>query len=468
MKRLLPLALLLLFLCIAGWFLDGTRTVTFKVDTPIQVTSTGEAYQNDKRVGFLKLGKDQQLIIPIVTPDISTNPVSTTFNVTFPTQTSASTTAHFISIQGLDEMTASWLSPQTLQVSVYGISPESYTQLVIEAPNGTFDPTLVNRLFNFLLSVSLIYWILAGVFLAAITLALCLWRTQSERWPNVSREITLPPPGVSLLDMAVLHHGSITATDIVALLYDLADRGYIQLIAHFEEEVSFLRTTKNDGLTSGERNFLLVLFPQENLHTQLSHIIRSLDRELFSAVVGQLYIDLYNSFTERNYFRENPRQLHIQYKTIAIFMQLAGIITVLMASFFFFHTVPGLIFIGLGIYTAGAIFFTFTYHFRPFSALGKQIVHECASFKAYLTNPKPIEFDGTAGLLFYQYLPIATALHCINQWQQRFSTSRMYIPDWYFNQEESLPVTETFVDETRKHAEFLAEAMVAVKDPNVD
>jgi len=469
MKRLISLVLLFLFVFLAiWWFISGVYTTAFDVNKTVQVGITGEAYQNGSRVGLLALGTYQELSLPLVTPETSTQPVTTNFTITFAQPIPSTVETHFVSIESTSNMATVWVNPQRLLVSLYGVSPESYTQLVIQVPNGTFTPTLVNRFYNFLLLIPLINWFLLGSILMVGMAAFCLWRIRSERWPSVNRESATPPQGVTLLDMAVLHHGSITATDIVALLYDLANRGYVQLVAHFDEEVSFLRTTKQDGLTSGERNFLLVLFPQENSHTQLNHIIHTLDHELFSAVVGQLYIDLYNTFTERKYFRENPRQLHIHYKTLAIIFQLAGIGILIMGAFFFFHTLPGLIFVGLGLYLAGVIFFSFTYRFRPFSALGKQIVHECACFRAYLTNSKPIEYEGTAGFLFYENLAFATTLHCLKPWHERFSTSRMYIPDWYFNQEEATLVSDAFIEETKMHAEYLAGAMVAVKDPNVD
>ncbi len=280
----------------------------------------------------------------------------------------------------------------------------------------------------------------------------------------------MPPGDLHPLELAILHHGALTPVDLAAFLYNLVERGYVQLINHGEDEgVLFLKTSKEDGLAQYERNFLLLLFPDGTEPVRLQSVIQGLNQELFSAVVSQLYVDIYDGFSRRGFFNETPRAVHLRYKTVGILVQTTGLAIALFAFLFLMGPLPGTIIVGGALYLVGYVVYYVGYRIVPLSRLGKELVSQSAEFRSFLTNPAALPWAAVNSNLFFQYAPYALALGCAQGWLQRFREhTRWEIPDWYTDLENQLVHPDVFVNQIDAIGAAIGLAMQSVKDPNVD
>jgi uncharacterized protein (TIGR04222 family) len=376
-----------------------------------------------------------------------------------------------LSLEGQGPFTITWQAPSSAVVLIEDALRDGLPTLQIRGPIEKLPGMAQDGLIQSLSQTSTaVLQSIAGLMLLA-TAGYVVIKRRSSRWKAVPVDQALPvPPGdLRPTELALLHHSTLTATDLTALLLDLADRGYLMIISHANGEIGLYRTKYDHQLTGYERAFLLVLFPDEHVPASLELIRERLNQDLFSAVVSQLYIELYDSLMARGFFSETPRIAHLRYKTWGIVIQAYGIMMSLLVAFWLSDSFAGMLAITAAWYVCGLLVYRAGSRHVPLSRLGRELVKKTQQFVAYLASPGQFKVRDVQPELFFRYSSYAIVVSMENQWAQRFSRfDHWSIPDWYSSELGDIIRPEDFIEQVTTIAEQFARVIEEVRDPNVD
>lgn len=473
MRKGLIVTWILLGLMVAFSFLAVWQSHKFESVNPeknLTVDENGFVFQDEGLVGrFKPEGNSMNLKLVLAEPKDQESIINSIITVKFPGELAYSALQpRLVSIQGKEPFQLAWISPQDLRITMVGTLPDGYPTLIITAPDKYFQIPWYLCLIDFVIGWSL-YVVLAISFVILGVLYLVMRHLSRPISWKGEQELSSAPRDLKPLELALLHHGQIRPIDLAAMLYDLAQRGYLQIVVHANGEPVFLRTSKEEGLLSYERFFLLLLFPDGSFPMTIREIMERVNKELFSSVVGQLYVEIYDGFSREGYFRDNPRQVHLRYKTAAIITQITGVIFSLFGFFMLRQIWLGSIAVGFTLYLAGFIVFYYGYKIVPLSKSGLILLKEEANFRLYLTESKPLNWAKTDSSLFYKLVPQAIVLDGINEWLARFREhTAWFVPDWYENLEAQTVTPEDFVQGVTAVGEYLGSEFAKMVDPNID
>lgn len=432
----------------------------------------GQLVQGEHLVGLAEGSGDGEMVaIPLARPG-GEAVVTGSLEVAFPAPAEGLVQVIPSSIEGSDVITVTWVTENKLRITLLEALSEGYPTVLIRLPKDFVTPSFFVGSVAYLHSLPITQWLMGCVIFLVVVFSFAYLRTRPVTFTGKGEEIPQPPGDLRPIELALLHHGVVRPSDMAALFYSLAERGYLEIIDHGDEteEVLFLRSRGDDGLTTYEKNFLLMLFTQGMKPIRLSQVLASLNQELFSAVAGQLYVEVYDSFAARGFFRDTPRAIHLRYKTTGIVLQSVALVLALVVLFGVIQTFPALLVIAGTLYVAGALTFRIGYRVIPLSRLGWQLVRKATAFVRYLRSPEPFVWGvGPDSDTFYRYIPFALVAEEVPAWYARFRNyKRWEIPGWYTDIDDLVVTPEKFVSQVGVVATVLAEAVSEVKDPNVD
>jgi hypothetical protein len=435
---------------------------------PVTVTPSGQLLQGNALVGqFIPQNGVASAELPVPVND-SVDFSDTYVQVNVDTRLDAAQiTMTPVSIQGTADMQVVRTGSSEIDASLPGLLADGHTILQFRAPVGIFNYPLGVRIVALLLGLTPLEWEAAS---GAIVLLALLYYVLSS-FParvHVSASETDSVGDISPLEIAILLRSQLHSEDIAAVLFSLAQRGLFQIIRH-DDEILLLRPRESVPVSTSEGLLVNLVAPQPGAPNSLRQVLLEIDRELFSAVVGMLYVEVYDRFTERGYVLTNPRYLHLRFKTTGIFLQLAAVIGSLLAFFLLGSTLPYLVLPTAALYVIGSSVSRSGYHQLYLTAQGVAARDRLLSFSRYLANPQPFtQEQGGGGERLYRLLPYALVLGVAERWMARFRQVRCGIPSWFETVNESIYSPELFALGVEKMARSLAVALVRVKDPNVD
>ncbi|CAN5124094.1 hypothetical protein BH11PAT4_BH11PAT4_0630 [soil metagenome] len=444
--------------------LDGERVV---------IQSDGQLTQGGTFVGLARGsgGQGALAVLPLVGVSDEAQ-VTGSLEVTFPKKAREVVQVSPSSIEGSDVVSINWVGDSLLRVTTIGALAEGHPSIIIGFPEGYLQPGFVAGILQDLENFPILYWLLICVAILLLVFGFAYVRTRPINFTQKGESLPNPPGDLRPIELALLHHGVLRPTDLAALFYNLAERGYLEIIDHGDEtdEVLFLRSKQDEGLTIYERNFLLLLFTKGMKPIRFSEVLKELNEELFSAVVSQLYVEVYDSFAARGFFRDSPRAIHLRYKTCGIILQSIAVFLAFLVLFGVIKTFPALLVLSGTLYVAGALTFRIGYRVVPFSRLGWELASKAAGFVRYLRDSQPFVWGvGPDSEIFYRYVPFSLVAAEVAPWYARFSNyKRWAIPDWYTDIDDILVTPERFVAQVGVVAQILGEALSNVRDPNVD
>jgi hypothetical protein len=341
---------------------------------------------------------------------------------------------------------------------------EGRPYLRMTAEEGYFELPLIRRVNAAARDLSAPAAIALSSVLLIIVIALLRLATRKPGSP--SNEFRTNSAGLSSVQLAVLDHGSVTSVDFSAFLLELAQKGAFDVIDQ-DGYVVFLRRRLPVDLTPYERGMLQVLFPDEGVKIDLHSMIAELDEELFSAAVSNLYVEVYNSFNDRNFFQENPRFTHLRFKLLAILMQFCGLIIVCGEVLVGLGSLTPVVFgFGLALYISGIVLFWYSPQLIQLSAEGRIVFQGAQAFRNFLCGAGGRVQMATEH--FFQYLPHAIVVGATDTWLARFRDRFIYLPDWYISADVTVASPERFIAAFQSISDQVATKMTRVKDPNAD
>ncbi len=432
----------------------------------LTVNSRGQVYQGNRRVGqfFLHHGT-QELRLPIADRE-EESLIGIQLSMQFPKPLiDDDLLAIPISIQGTNGMRVTQEDPQRVSAFFTRIYPESHTLLQLTVPAGYFQVPLPIQALTFLAEMTLADWATVSAITVLLALLYGILISRHSRIVATGLRQT-PPEHISAMELAVLTRGHIRASDFSALLYDLANKGHLQII--ISRDIFLIRQNSDQRLRPFEEKILNYLVPRGNKPPTLRQVVQTLTRTIFSGMVSEVYADIYTDLVEKGYFKENPRLVHLHYKTLGVLLQFFALFEAVVAYFTVGTDQPGFVLFGLALYIVGRVIYSAGYRVLPLSPVGKHVSQQSADFAAYLAADEPIGREGEQGYLFYAYLPHALALGTAEAWLRRFTDISFYIPSWYTTADTLIVTPEQFYESVREVTEIIAQQVARVKNPNVD
>ena len=449
----------------------STRFTAPDLSKPIVVRNDGRLRQGDVTVGrFLPSSTQADLATASIAVPVTVDQEPLTARITFILPSGLNSTQvnlQPISIQGSINLQSDYSSPTALTATLPGLVADAHTQLGLTAPVGNFSFPPFQRLQVWLQQVALWFWFGLIVFLLALGgssyLASAPWRR-----PKGAIDQALIK-GIAPAEAAIFTHSSLHPSDLAALLFDLAQRGYLQFVDKpSQREVLLFRATQGQGaLRTYEEWLLNLLAPKAGQPQSIRQALLSLDRGVFSQAVGAVYVEGYRVFSEKGYVTTNPRLLHLRWKTVGIIIQLLGVLTSVVA-YLAASTLTYLPLAGAAAYISGLIVYYAAYRILPLTPAGVAAYGSLQGLRAYLSQKAPVtDLESREGALLYRLMPYALAFGVEKQWGERFRSGRCLIPSW-FSTEREVYDADVFMAAVARVTDTLAHAVAKFKDPNVD
>jgi len=460
--------ILFIFTILSFW---NARLGTLDIGRNMVIKENGGIYQGSTKVGQLRPDKNNQLSAQIPVPVPGDDGTTVNFFITFEGAYSAAVQVKPISIQSTGSMEIVPVAGDSSNLHVFlpNLLQDGHTALRVTADPSAFHISPLTRLVAWISNWPSQVWILGSIILvgiAALSLYLAKPRIRltatTEIQPDVLR-------GITPLETAIFMHSKLTAQDLAAVIFDLANRGYLQIIhRELQGEILLFRTTDEKDLQAYESEILDIIAPKMNQANTLSRAMANLDRNLFSKAISLLYVTIYDSFVTRGYVYVNPRIAHLRYKTIGIGIQLLALLTALFGYFTLATAMPYLTMIGGALYIVGICVYKTGYQMLDLTPSGEVVSRALLAFKQYLSMPKFMTtLEAEQGEVLYRFLPYATAFGVKDAWLARFSRTRCLVPKWFTTEGEiyEAQVFAALVDQITQQVSSL---LVKVKDPNVD
>lgn len=416
---------------------------------------------------FLQRGNDATVQLELSDPQyLRAMPVR--LLVKFPESISiASVGVSFHSIQGTQGIYYRIVGPHSLEITTPELVPESHTVVRIDVPAEQVSLPATTLLLSQILFIPTLGWIgLALLF----GLGCFIYSLFIIRQPKIgSAELKIQPPeGLKPVEVGVLYNHRLLPNHIAAILFDLAQRGYLEIVKNQETVLFIPKSEPRSYLKKYEEIILDLLTPKGNQPSTLQDIADSLDEETFSQAVSDVYIEVYNQLQERKYFLSSLRFLHLHYKTMAIIFQITGLSIVFLAYFLLYNRLFGVIYLGLAGYLSGFVFSWAAYRVNPLSNQGRTVFKELQGFVNYLADSSFESLTSQDRLNPYLNLPYALAVGRQGEWMNKFYCLTPSMPTWFASSDFDTVTLDRFVQSVGDIAVYFADLFVELKDPNVD
>lgn len=247
-----------------------------------------------------------------------------------------------------------------------------------------------------------------------------------------------PPEGLSPAHLGTLIHERVRITFLIAMVVDLAQRGYIRIIeeerrsALSKKDYTFVKQREfidDASLAAVEMFFLKSLFsvgilPGSGRRTD--RVKASTLKNHFATRIRKMRVMIMNDLIVERYFREHSESVRQRYIIIATAIALLALPISLFAGIIYHN-----VYAGIPIMIIAGLFFFFS-PLMPQKTKKGALVHEWAEqFKRYLQHADRHSPDGLSADIFSRYLPYAMIFGVERAWSSVFEKRLNKPPQWF-------------------------------------
>lgn len=372
-------------------------------------------------------------------------------------------------IQGAANAHTTIVSATELQFSVDNLGPQAIFTINANWPKSLLKLSWAQELRLALLNLQIVPWLGLGLLLPLLTiivLARLWWRQrQTQQRVDVLRET--PPSNLAPILVGVLVNKKIYTNEIVALLIDLCQRGYLMIVKKHRHFFLSQRKVLDEQLQDWERRILTEMFPTTNIKVSQENL-RALSQEyLYSPNIRQAFSEIYSVITTNHYFLENPHLTRAKYKLVALgfyFISGLGLIWTAVSGASPFLLVPlisTLLITYLIIKLSPQLI-----HYTP---EGLEARREWLAFGNFLGYNQPLPLEDSLNETFDRYLPYAISLGKTIAWAHRFDVGRTVLtrPDWLVNFEETENSAIEYAKQINEFIHELSALITGMRGPTV-
>jgi hypothetical protein len=347
------------------------------------------------------------------------------------------------------------------------VGPEALVTISANWPKSVINLSTYEETRLSLLDLEILPWLSIGVIVLLLNL-LVLWRlrlVQNRSEEAVARVSPQQPSRLSPLLVGVLVEKKIYPRELVALLVDFCQRGYIVILKKGGSYYLSQRKALDVGLEPWERELIEEVFTLTNRRVSPEQIEEISKRTLFSPKIKAAFSQIYQVVTDKQFFAENPHITRVRYKLIALgfyFVSILGAIWVAVSGISPYLILP---FASTMLVTYFII--KLTPRLVSYTKLGLQEREDWLAFANFLKEPKPLPLEAARTKVFETYLAYAIALNQTEAWAKRFDLSSTLIikPDWLITYDEGS--TGQFVEEIVNFTEAISRLISEMRGPLV-
>jgi hypothetical protein len=320
------------------------------------------------------------------------------------------------------------LDAETFYFEGRDIAPNSNFTIVAGWPKGLINYAQVSRS----------RWFRPNA-LKAIVLPLLTLMLMYSIWNAKGRDIKTktaiipqfkPPEELNPVLAGVLIDDRVDVRDIIALIIDLAIRGYITITEEklgfwaFKSKIyKFTRTTKQEGLRPVETFLLENMFKHGFANTVTTTGLK----DKFYKDIPRIKEILYEAVgKEGRYYEGSPEKIRKRFTWClwTAFVMLWVIFAYLGLTLF-----P--VWLVISVFTSLLIIGGFGFFMPRRTQLGARVRNDLLGFKMYLQSAERFRLAECTPQTFEKYLPYAVAMQIEDKWAARFKALSDYRPTWY-------------------------------------
>jgi uncharacterized membrane protein YgcG len=248
------------------------------------------------------------------------------------------------------------------------------------------------------------------------------------------------PKNVSLIEAATIYNEKLPKNAVSATIIDLAIRRYINIIETSKKKYKLVLLKSPDDLTDYEQQVVKMHFNDTTLTKPGSEVELDSLKYKLAKKYETLDDNINSDLTKKGYFRSNPSKVTSNYIIFAVVLSISG--------FFVLYYIHNL-YVGVGLWVAGAIVAAFVKSLPARSQPGVEIHDYLLGMKmymnmaekdriAYLQSPEGVRQFGDSTKpentvhLYEKLLPFAIILGIEKKWSKQFENNYTdQQPDWY-------------------------------------
>ncbi len=312
---------------------------------------------------------------------------------------------------------------------------ESSTVTVIaKFPKGFFALPEKQEIRRQLDNIPGLIWLFGGIIFPPIALIVIFTMLFGSRFQlkekQVEGERNTPPRPIKPSLVSILYYGHVTPRAIMAMLIDLARRGFIEIYNKGDDFYIYRHQISKDlakSLDTSEFYLLDKIFLPKQHKVDNVDVEERIARHIFSRKIALVFLDIYNDGGHLGYFKNNPFYIHLKYRMIGIATFFLGLLGYIIFAVFY-PDPKFVLFLWIALIIFGMLIVNLAPALTGFSPKGESEREEWIKFRNFLTRPELIEgYDE----YFEKYLPYAIAMGAEAEWAGRFAKAAFAMPKWY-------------------------------------
>ncbi len=293
--------------------------------------------------------------------------------------------------------------------------PNEGVTLRLELPEGYFS-------FNYAAQYALVA-LMGALPLICLVGIFIVWKKFGKDKKVVDVVEFRPPENMSCVDVAYWYKGRIDGNDVVPLLIELANEGYVSITEAGKRDCLITKEKNYSGNDSAKTIFMSGLFAKG------SSVFKSALKYKFYKYVDRI-TDKYNTAENRTDVFENKSLF------MRVICWIAIVVMLILSSFLFYVTyaIPAKVLVycvGLMVYIAA---FVLSFFVRKRTDEGHEILQKIKGFKMFLEEAEKEKLEllvEETPEYFYDILPYAYVLGVSDKWIDKFESIAIEPPHWY-------------------------------------
>jgi len=394
---------------------------------------------------------------------------SATINVNLPKKINRLVTdPKIIAVHGASPVEAQ-LSGEQITYKARDITESSTVTIVAQFPKGYFSLSTEEEVNRTIGKIPGYIWIFGGIIFPPVALILIFYMIFGSRFELRRKQIeglrNTPPSNISPALASILYFGHVTPRAIMAMLIDLAKRGFIEIYNKGDDFYIYRHQfTKRMARTLTKAEFYLLdkIFLPHQKKVDNVDVEERIARHIFSRKIALVFLDVYNDGAHFGFFKDNPYYIHLKYRMLGILTFFIGLFGYII--FAVFYPDPKMIlFLWIALVIFGITIVNLAPSLTGFSPKGEKEREEWVKFRNFLSEPTLIEgYDN----YFEKYLPDAIAMGVEAEWAARFAKANFIMPKWYDFYGE-LAGIENFAKSFLPVLQIISAELTASSDPLV-
>jgi len=341
--------------------------------------------------------------------------------------------AQIIAVHGASSAGAV-LQDDVITYKAKDVIESSTVTIVAQFPRGYFALTKTAEVNRVIDKIPGYLWVFGGVIFPPIALVLIFYMIFGSRFELGRKRIegfrNTPPQNIPPPLASILYFGHVTPRAIMAMLINLAQRGYVEIYNKGDDFYIYrhqITRSMAQNLSKAELYLLDKIFLPKQKKVDNVDVEERIARHIFSRKIALVFLDVYNDGAHLGYFKDNPYFIHLKYRMLGIATFFIGLLGYVVFAIFY-PDPKFVLFLWIALVIFGITIVNLAPSLTGFSQKGELEREEWVKFRNFLTEPNLVEgYDE----FFEKYLPYAIALGVEAEWAARFAKANFVMPKWY-------------------------------------